>query len=551
MADEGGGIGKTRKTPGVYVSELDAFAPSIVGVATAVPIFIGYTETARDPATGAALYGKPVPITLFADYVSCFGGPPPRRYSIVPATSRADFYADTTAPNADGGWDVTMEGYAVEPAEATDFLLHAQMLLYFANGGGNCFVVSAGSYETGQSPAAAPLLAGIEAAGGQAGATMIVVPEACQLDQADYAAVTAAMLGQAARLGDRMAILDLPGCRAAGDIDALEAAQANLWAALGVPSADLGYGAAYAPALGATVVQTGDLAFTNLSSADNSLVNNLLTTQAGELFSGLQLATIQTAIAAALPLPAGQPPQNNRQYSNDASGYPALSGDPQIWRDSLDDLLNNALPLLRQLLGLALTDANIQPPSGAIAGIWTQRDANAGVWTAPANVALASVAAVLCPMNDAEQAGFNVPLNGMAVDIIRLQMNRGLIVWGARTLDGNGSDYRYIQARRTVIYIEQSIRQAIRQFVFAPNGAETWAIVTATISAFLTQLWSQGGLQGGKPSTAFQVQCGLGSTMTNEDVGNGLMIVSVTVAITHPAEFIVLQITQQMSNTDN
>ena len=45
---------RLRSTPGVYVTEADAFGSSIVGVSTAVPIFVGYTEFAGDPVTGAA-----------------------------------------------------------------------------------------------------------------------------------------------------------------------------------------------------------------------------------------------------------------------------------------------------------------------------------------------------------------------------------------------------------------------------------------------------------------------------------------------------------------
>ena len=79
-------------------------------------------------------------------------------------------------------------------------------------------------------------------------------------------------------------------------------------------------------------------------------------------------------------------------------------------------------------------------------------------------------------------------------------VNRGPVVWGARTLDGNSLDYRYIQVRRTLIYIETSVRTALNQFVFAPNDGQTWVAVTAMVSGFLTNLWSQGGLMGDKAS---------------------------------------------------
>jgi hypothetical protein len=149
-------------------------------------------------------------------------------------------------------------------------------------------------------------------------------------------------------------------------------------------------------------------------------------------------------------------------------------------------------------------------------------------------------------MNDNEQAGFNVPTNGQAINVLRTQPGRGTVVWGARTLDGNSQDYRYIHVRRTLIYIEQSIKLALQSYVFADNDASTWATVNASISGFLTSLWQAGGLLGAKPSDAFSVQVGLGSTMTAQDVLNGYMIVAVTLQMIHPAEFLELTFTQSM-----
>ena len=189
---------------------------------------------------------------------------------------------------------------------------------------------------------------------------------------------------------------------------------------------------------------------------------------------------------------------------------------------------------------------NVQPPSGALAGVWTANDLQVGVWNAPANVALASVVAPLCPMTDSEQEAFNAPVNGMAVNILRTQPSRGTVVWGARTMDGNSLDYRYLQVRRTLLYVDQSIKVALQHYVFAANDSGTWTSVIASISTFLTGLWQAGGLMGGTPSEAFTVQCGVPTTMTGLDVLNGYMIVAVTVQMVHPAEFIELTFKQTM-----
>jgi len=159
---------------------------------------------------------------------------------------------------------------------------------------------------------------------------------------------------------------------------------------------------------------------------------------------------------------------------------------------------------------------------------------------------LAGVVQPTYPLNSEQQADLNVPVNGKAVDALRQFPGRGTVVWGARTLDGNSNDNRYIQVRRTLIYIEQSIKNALNGFVFAPNTGQTWTTVVSTVSGFLQTVWSQGGLMGATASEAFSVQCGLGSTMTGKDVLEGYMIVQVTLQLIRPAEFIELTFKQKM-----
>ena len=174
------------------------------------------------------------------------------------------------------------------------------------------------------------------------------------------------------------------------------------------------------------------------------------------------------------------------------------------------------------------------------------------MWTsesraASRSVGLSSVTSPTVKIDNDQQDGLNAPIGGKAVDAIREFVGRGTLVWGARTLDGNSNEHRYIQVRRTLIYIEQSIKRGLQPFVFNPNDAKTWTTVKSMVSNFLQDLWSQGGLMGATPSAAFGVQCGLGSTMTGQDILEGYMIVQVTVALIHPAEFIVLTFKQKMA----
>jgi hypothetical protein len=128
-------------------------------------------------------------------------------------------------------------------------------------------------------------------------------------------------------------------------------------------------------------------------------------------------------------------------------------------------------------------------------------------------------------------------------------VGEGTLVWGARTLDGNSLDWRYINVRRTMIMIEESIKLAAKAYVFEPNVANTWVTIRAMIENFLTGVWKQGGLAGAVPADAFSVHVGLGDTMTPEDVLEGILRITVMVALTRPAEFIEITFRQQMQKS--
>jgi hypothetical protein len=209
-------------------------------------------------------------------------------------------------------------------------------------------------------------------------------------------------------------------------------------------------------------------------------------------------------------------------------------------------MLVTQVPVFKDIYAQMAAMLGTLPPSAAMAGIYTQIDATRGVWNAPANIGFTSVIGPTVPISNKMQEDLNVPITGYAVNAIRDFVGRGTLVWGARTLDGNSNDWRYIQVRRTLIYIEQSVELALNKFVFEPNVAQTWVTVATMIGAFLRGLWSQGGLMGATPEEAYSVLCGLGSTMTAQDVLEGRMIVQIKLQMVRPAEFIILTFKQQM-----
>ena len=194
-------------------------------------------------------------------------------------------------------------------------------------------------------------------------------------------------------------------------------------------------------------------------------------------------------------------------------------------------------------------DLNLLPPSGAMAGIYTRMDNTVGVFQSPANVSVGAVTRPAVNLTNEEQEDLNIPLDGKAVNAIRTFPGKGILVWGARTLDGNSQDWRYISVRRTAIFIEQTIQYAIEAYVFEPNTAATWSNIKALITNFLTNVWQQGALAGPTAADAFSVDVGLGVTMTSQDILDGYLRITVKVAITRPGEFIVMTFQLKMQPT--
>lgn len=100
-----------------------------------------------------------------------------------------------------------------------------------------------------------------------------------------------------------------------------------------------------------------------------------------------------------------------------------------------------------------------------------------------------------------------------------------------------------------MIFLEQSIKMAAEAYVFEPNNTTTWTSIRAMVTNFLNNQWQSGILAGSTPDDAFSVEIGLGVTMTPNDILDGLLKMTVKVAITRPAEFIVITFQQQQQKS--
>lgn len=448
-------------TPGVYVQEISTLPPSVAGVATAIPAFIGYTEIKPSP-------NVPVRISSLIEFETTFGGPYKETFSISVVDNT------TSVPNS--------RAISASIPTPSPFLLYYSMQEYFANGGGPCYVICADTYAGNTSVDYTndikPALAKLE---NEDEPTLILCPDMVNASSS-YGTYAQDTLTQCNKLQDRFGIFDYP----ANSLDfAPSGAVATFRTSLG--SNNLKYGAVYMPFLNSVF----NIAVDESAVGSVSLVVN----------GGAPTLTTLTALKTSNPA-----------------------------------LYNQILSKINSTFFATL------PPSGSMAGIYAAVDRDRGVWKAPANVSVNSISGPTLAVTEAQQGLLNVDAtSGKSINVIKTFTGRGTIVWGARTLDGNSNEWRYVPVRRLFIFVEESLRKATEPMVFEANDKNNWMRVKSTINSFLTDLWNQGALAGEKPEQAFFVKVGLNETMTAQDILEGKMIIQVGLAAVRPAEFIILQ----------
>jgi phage tail sheath protein FI len=182
------------------------------------------------------------------------------------------------------------------------------------------------------------------------------------------------------------------------------------------------------------------------------------------------------------------------------------------------------------------------PPSGFICGIYARNDTFQSVSKAPANEVINGALRFERDVNFAE----NQLLNPLGVNCLRYLSGRGYRVWGARTISSD-PEFKYVNVRRFLLYLEASIDRGTQWAVFENNGPRLWANVRETVEAFLYNEWVSGNLLGATQKGAFFVRCDR-STMTQNDLDNGRLVCLIGVAILKPAEFIIFRIGQKTAD---
>jgi hypothetical protein len=130
-------------------------------------------------------------------------------------------------------------------------------------------------------------------------------------------------------------------------------------------------------------------------------------------------------------------------------------------------------------------------------------------------------------------------LNTKGINVIRSFPRRGNLVCGARTISKDPM-WKYINGRRLFIFVEKSVERSTQWAVFEPHNERLWSRVKTSLTQFLTTVWKSDALMGTLPEEVRVDR----TTMTQDDIDNGRLIVVVGIAPTKPAEFVIFRFAQ-------
>lgn len=188
----------------------------------------------------------------------------------------------------------------------------------------------------------------------------------------------------------------------------------------------------------------------------------------------------------------------------------------------------------------------LQAPGAGVVGQYLATDASRGPSKTPAGLQNVMALAVSTEhlFTNAELDDINTSVD--PINAIRQVPGAGIVIMGGRTLD-NTPNNRYINLRRSLIYIEKSINDLTSFAVFENNDYALWSQINTSLNSFLRAYWQAGGLRGTNPDQAFYVQCDSNNNPFTE-IQAGRVNIEVGVALEYPAEFVVIKIGQLTGN---
>lgn len=193
-------------------------------------------------------------------------------------------------------------------------------------------------------------------------------------------------------------------------------------------------------------------------------------------------------------------------------------------------------------LSAAAGATRVLPPAGAAMGNYLFTDATRGVFKTPAGFSsrVANAVALERSLTNAELDSLNAAPS--PINAIRNIPGGGIVFMGGRTLNNTPGD-RYINVRRSIIFLKKELTNRSEFAVFENNDERLWNQLRTALGNFLRTYWSQGGLRGATPAQAFYVKVD-SENNTPTDILNGRVNIEVGVALEYPAEFIVINLGQ-------
>jgi len=280
------------------------------------------------------LTNEPTKISSLGQYEELFGGAPETKFTIETS-------------------DEFITGFQLSFVENTRFLMHNALRFFYANGGGDCYIVSVGNYDETIDAGKLndPKGGGLAALEKHLEPTLIVVPDAVLLSEADCFSLQAAVLSHCGfKMKNRFAILDVYNGtteRTFDDEDVINKFRE------GVGSNFLMWGASYYPFLNTTLIKASEIDYTRVENLDG-----LIEVLSKEVADNLAAESITEARAEGINAEI-----NKISEDNDADAVTSLHATLTV----ISPKLNMIIAEMSEML-------NLMPPSSAMAGAYSMVD---------------------------------------------------------------------------------------------------------------------------------------------------------------------------------
>jgi phage tail sheath protein FI len=244
-------------------------------------------------------------------------------------------------------------------------------------------------------------------------------------------------------------------------------------------------------------------------------------------------------------------------WAKNNDGFVILDSEPDLSAEEVVTVANTRLSstnaamyypnvYISDPLGRSPSSLRKVGPAGAVAGLYLQTDKQTGPFKSPAgiNTTLRGVVAIEAAFTPGELDFLNA--NPSPVNVIRSIPGAGVVVMGARTLLNDGTANKYVNTRRSLIFLKKSLNDLTQFALFENNDERLWSRLRSAVTVFLNGYWNQGGLRGVTADQAFFVKCDAENN-PNELIAQGEVHLEIGVALQYPAEFVVINLSQKTS----